>query len=66
MNTAQKVTNGIEIGLRPEMVEPARKFMTENGYKITDGGKRIACNDLSSLIEDVEERIALQTAIMSL
>lgn len=61
-----KIVNGLKIGMRDEMREPALKFMQENGYRINEAGKRVACNDISQLIDDAEESTALQLAIMSL
>lgn len=62
----EKIQQGLEIGMRDEMREPAMRFMQTNGYQINEAGKRVACNDISQLVEDEEESTALQLAIMCL
>lgn len=63
----EKIKNGVEIGMDNRLIEAARKFMLDNGYKIDNpAAKRIACSDISQLVEDEEESSALQTAIMML
>ena len=65
--SVNKIGNGVEVGMDSRLIDAAKKFMLDNGYKLDNpAAKRIACSDISQLVEDEEESVALQTAIMML
>jgi hypothetical protein len=63
-----RIIDAIQRGItaNKETQSHAIRFMEMNGYKLSEAGKRVACNDLEDLIKDVEELKFWQTVIMLL
>lgn len=63
---AQKITDGLLLASDERVIKTAKRFMEDNGYKLTESGKRIACNDLEQLDYPVDMIKAVQLAIINL
>ena len=65
----KKIIEGVKAGMSDIMVEQAKQFMAENGYKMTIYGKNQAITDLETndgYGYDAEFVTALKTAIATL
>ena len=60
------ITNGFILSEDSEVVKTARRFMKENGYKISESGKRVAISDLMDLDYPLELKSAVSLAIVNL
>lgn len=65
-----KIRDGMLLSYHPKVQETARKFMSDNGFKLTPQGKSVACHYVQEVAEqrnyEIEFSVAVQGAIMML
>ena len=67
MNLTQEITNGMTLSFDEKVIETAKKFMEDNGFKKTLTGKKVACNYVQDILADNPTlSTALQAAIIAL
>ena len=71
MKHFQDIANGLHEGVtNSKVIETAKKFMEDNGFRTNTQGKSVACSEVQQWAEregvETELSVAIQTAIMTL
>lgn len=67
MKLPEQIRDGMMMSFDPKVIETAKAFMIDNGFKTSTAGKGIACSAVADFYADEPElSAAVQTAIIAL